>query len=155
MVHLTYIESVSIYVNVYNPIYQQGNGRTNTLHYVELHLGRHIYPKRASNWYTFGTCQRVWHNNPLTLHSDPIIDLKVCSLDIHDLPLPVHCCPPTPPSLSPSLLFALPVSLEGNSKARLVAVLHIDRDTPPYIRRSRSASGKIAPIFRYFQSLNL
>ena len=43
----------------------------------------------------------------------------------------------------------------GNRRARFAAVLHIDRDAPPDIRRSRSASGKFAPIFRYFKSLTL
>jgi hypothetical protein len=58
-----------------------------------------------------GTRQQVWHNYPSPPH--PILDLEVCSLDIHDPLLPS--------------LFALPVSL----KARLVAVCHIDRVRPP------------------------
>jgi hypothetical protein len=58
-----------------------------------------------------GTRQQVWHNYPSP--PLPIIDLEVCSLDIHDPLLPS--------------LFALPVSL----KARLVAVCHIDRARPP------------------------
>lgn len=94
-----------------------------------IDLASHIYPERASNWHAFGPRLQVWHNN--TPH--PSLQPYYWSQSLFCR----YSWPPStrpllpPPSPRPSLLFALPVSLEGSEGPGLRLSSHRVRHTIP------------------------